>query len=192
MPNTDTDLIISAQKGDALAFEELIYRYDNNVLSLVFKYVRDADEAKDLYQEIFIRVYRGLKNFQHKSEFSTWLFRIATNVCFTHKSREKRNRTVSLNENYDDERQENYYESSIADENSTPDKRLEDIEVDMNIQKALELLSPKQKMSFVLKHYEGYKIKEIAEIMDCKEGTIKKYLFDAVHKLRLELAVIYS
>jgi RNA polymerase sigma-70 factor (ECF subfamily) len=100
--------------------------------------------------------------------------------------------TVSINENYDDERQENYYESSIADETSTPDKKLEEIEIDMNIQKALDMLSPKQKMSFVLKHYEGYKIKEIAEIMDCKEGTIKKYLFDAVHKLRLELAVIYS
>lgn len=192
MPQTDTDLIVRAQKGDALAFEELIYRYDKNVLSLVFKYVRDADAAKDLYQEIFIRVYRGLKNFQHKSEFSTWLFRIATNVCFTHKSRAKRKMTVSINENYDDDKQENYYESSIADEDRTPDKRLEDIEIDMSIQKALELLSPKQKMSFVLKHYEGYKIREIAEMMDCKEGTIKKYLFDAVQKLKLELAAVYS
>ncbi len=192
MPQTDTDLIIKAQNGDALAFEELIYRYDKNVLSLVFKYVRDKDEAKDLYQEIFIRVFRGLKNFQHKSEFSTWLYRIATNVCFTHKSREKRNQTVSIYGSDDDEGQENFYESSIADNEKTPDKKLEDIEIDMSIQKAIELLSPKQKMSFVLKHYEGYKIREIAQIMDCKEGTIKKYLFDAVQKLKLELAAVYN
>jgi RNA polymerase sigma-70 factor (ECF subfamily) len=98
--------------------------------------------------------------------------------------------TVSINDNSEDE--DNFYESSIVDENKTPDRKLEDIEADVNIQKALELLSPKQKMSFVLKHYEGYKIKEIAEMMDCKEGTIKKYLFDAVQKLRQELAAVYS
>lgn len=191
MPQTDTELIIKAQNGDALAFEELIYRYDKNVLSLVFKYVRDKDEAKDLYQEIFIRVFRGLKNFQFKSEFSTWLFRITTNVCLTNRSKLKNRQMVSISENeYDDE--ENNFELTLVDESRTPDKKLEDIETDMNIQKALEMLSPKQKMSFVLKHYEGYKIKEIAEMMDCKEGTIKKYLFDAVQKLRLELAVIYT
>ncbi|QQS36564.1 MAG: RNA polymerase sigma factor [Ignavibacteriales bacterium] len=192
MLQTDSELIIKAQKGDALAFEELIYRYDKNVLSLVFKYVRDPDEAKDLYQDVFLRVYRGLKNFEHRSEFSTWLFRIATNVCLTYKSRHKKRMMVSFYDKPEDEHEENIFESTIADTGLTPDKKLEDIETDSKIQSALDNLSPKQKMSFVLKHYEGYKIREIAEIMDCKEGTIKKYLFDAVQKLRLELAAIYN
>lgn len=192
MPQTDTDLIVKAQKGDAQAFEELIYHYDKNVLSLVFKYVNNPDTAKDLYQEIFVRVYRGLKNFQHRSEFSTWLFRIATNVCLTYKAKEKRKVFVSISDSYDDEKNENFYESSIKDGDRTPDQKLEDIEVDYYIQKALQSLSPKQKMSFILKHYEGYKIIEIAAMMDCKEGTIKKYLFDAIYRLRQELAAIYS
>jgi RNA polymerase sigma-70 factor (ECF subfamily) len=67
----DADLIIQAQKGNENAFEELVYRYDRSVLSIALKYTLDEDDAKDLYQEVFIRVYRGLKNFRFESEFST-------------------------------------------------------------------------------------------------------------------------
>ncbi len=97
----DTDLIIQAQKGDQNAFEELVYRYDRNVLSIALKYAASEDDAKDLYQEVFIRVYRGLKNFRFQSEFSTWLFRITTNVCLTYKSRSKEHLRVSINKDYE-------------------------------------------------------------------------------------------
>ena len=89
MQLNDTDLIVQAQKGDQSAFEELVYRYDRNVLSIALKYALNEDDAKDLYQEVFIRVYRGLKNFRFQSEFSTWLFRITTNVCLTSRGRSK-------------------------------------------------------------------------------------------------------
>ena len=75
----EKELIILAQKGDNAAFEQLVYLYDRKVLSLALKYIKDEDFAKDIYQEVFIRVYKGLKNFRFKSEFSTWLFRITTN-----------------------------------------------------------------------------------------------------------------
>ena len=70
MALSDNELIIQAKEGNDTALEELIYRYDRSVLAIAIKYVHDADEAKDIYQEVFIRVYRGLKNFQMKSELS--------------------------------------------------------------------------------------------------------------------------
>ena len=90
MTSQESYLILNAQKGDSAAFEELIYRYDKNVLSIALRFVKNNDDAKDIYQEVFLRVFRGLKNFKFKSEFSTWLYRITTNVCLTYKQKQKK------------------------------------------------------------------------------------------------------
>ena len=191
MKLSDTDLIIQAQKGDQSAFEELVYRYDRNVLSVAMKYANDEDDAKDLYQEVFIRVYRGLKNFRFQSEFSTWLFRITTNVCLTYKSRSKEHLRVSINKNFDDEKSELSATEELIYDGSSPEEISSGTDLGEIVNAAVESLSPKQKMTFILKHYEGYKIREIAEILNCKEGTVKKYLFDAVKNLRKKLSPVY-
>ena len=191
MKLSDTDLIIQAQKGDQSAFEELVYRYDRNVLSVAMKYANDEDDAKDLYQEVFIRVYRGLKNFRFQSEFSTWLFRITTNVCLTYKSRSKEHLRVSINKNFDDEESELSATEELIYDGSSPEEISSGTDLGEIVNAAVESLSPKQKMTFILKHYEGYKIREIAEMLNCKEGTVKKYLFDAVKNLRKKLSPIY-
>ena len=192
MQLNDTDLIVRAQKGDESAFEELVYRYDRNVLSITIKYANNEDDAKDLYQEVFIRVYRGLKNFRFQSEFSTWLFRITTNVCLTYKSKSKEHLKVSIDKDFDDEENEFSLTKELVYDGSSP----EDISSGKNlgemVNAAIESLSPKQKMTFVLKHYEGYKIREIAEMLNCKEGTVKKYLFDATKNLRKKLSPVYA
>jgi len=191
MQLNDTDLIIQAQKGNQNAFEELVYRYDRSVLSIALKYSNNEDDAKDLYQEVFIRVYRGIKNFRFQSEFSTWLFRITTNVCLTYKSKSKEHLRVSIDKDFDDEENEYSTTKELVYDGSSP----EDISSGKNlgemVNAAIESLSPKQKMTFVLKHYEGYKIKEIAEMLNCKEGTVKKYLFDATKNLRKKLSPVY-
>ena len=191
MKLSDTDLIIQAQKGDQSAFEELVYRYDRNVLSVAMKYANDEDDAKDLYQEVFIRVYRGLKNFRFQSEFSTWLFRITTNVCLTYKSRSKEHLRVSINKNMDDEESELSTTEELIYDGSSPEEISSGTDLGEIVNAAVESLSPKQKMTFILKHYEGYKIREIAEMLNCKEGTVKKYLFDAVKNLRKKLSPVY-
>ena len=191
MKLSDTDLIIQAQKGDQNAFEELVYRYDRNVLSVAMKYANDEDDAKDLYQEVFIRVYRGLKNFRFQSEFSTWLFRITTNVCLTYKSRSKEHLRVSINKNFDDEELELSRTKELIYDGSSPEEISSGTDLGEIVNAAVESLSPKQKMTFILKHHEGYKIREIAEMLNCKEGTVKKYLFDAVRNLRKKLSPIY-
>ena len=185
MAPDEKELVILAQKGNAAAFEQLVYLYDKNVLSLALKYIQDNDLAKDIYQEVFIRVYKGLKNFQFKSEFSTWLFRITTNVCLTYKTKKQSSVFVSINE----ENNDGNPVREIKDESweSSPDQSASGSETQLRINKALEEIPAKQKMVFVLKHFEGYKIREIADLMECQEGTVKKYLFEAVHTLREKL-----
>lgn len=192
MQLSDTDLIIQAQKGDQSAFEELVYRYDRSVLSITIKYANNEDDAKDLYQEVFIRVYRGIKNFKFQSEFSTWLFRITTNVCLTYKTRSKEHLKVSIDNNFDDEENELSTTKELVYDGSSPEEIVSGANLGEIVNAAVESLSPKQKMTFVLKHYEGYKIREIAEMLNCKEGTVKKYLFDATNNLRKKLSPVYA
>lgn len=191
MQLNDTDLIVQAQKGDQSAFEELVYRYDRNVLSIALKYALNEDDAKDLYQEVFIRVYRGLKNFRFQSEFSTWLFRITTNVCLTYKSRSKDHLKISISSNYNSDDVEDKTMKELVYEGSSPEEISSGSDIGELVNAAVETLSPKQKMTFILKHYEGYKIREIAEMLNCKEGTVKKYLFDAIKNLRKKLSPVY-
>ncbi|MFC2094712.1 RNA polymerase sigma factor [Bacteroidota bacterium] len=191
MALSDNELLIQAKSGNDAAFEELIYRYDRSVLAIALKFVHDNDEAKDIYQEVFIRVYRGLKNFEMKSEFSTWLFRIATNVCLTHKSRSKKHLQHSIDEHIateDDEVQT--YE--LADNEMDPGELMINLDLGDIIRNAVDSLSSKQRMTFILKHYEGYKIREIADMLNCKEGTVKKYLFDAIRNLRKKLKPVHQ
>lgn len=190
MALSDTELIQKAQTGDTSAFEELVFRYDKRVLSIALKYVKDKDEAKDIYQEVFIRVFKSLKNFQFRSEFSTWLFRITTNVCLTFSSRNNKRINVPINDEFDAEQPEAVVLE--AEHNSySPEKIYSGTEINERINSAVDTLSPKQKMIFLMKHFEGFKLREIAVMMDCQEGTVKKYLFEANHKMRKLLKNVY-
>ena len=191
MTKQETELIIRAQNGNIAAFEELIYNYDKKVLALALKYVKNEDDAKDIYQDVFIRVFRGLKKFQFKSEFSTWLYRIVTNVCLTHKTRSNKREFVSIHPENDEEKESMNTGIEIIDNEPMPDRAVTSAEISEHINNALDALSPRQKMIFILKHYEGYKLTEIAEMLHCGEGTIKKYLFDAVRKMRTQLSDLY-
>ena len=187
MELSDKELIIKTQNGDTMALEELIYRYDKRVLRMAYKFTGDTDDAKDIYQEVFIRVYKGLSNFQFKSEFSTWLFRITSNVGISFKTKYNKPNHLSLN----DENNSEFISEIPESMESSPENLAVNSEIGSKINKALNKLSSNQKMSFLLKHYEGYKIREIAEMMNCKEGTIKKYLFEAVRKLKIQLENSY-
>ena len=182
MSLTDNQLIINAQQGDMSSFEELVYRYDRHVLNIAKSFRNNDDDAKDIYQEVFMRVYRGLKNFQFKSEFSTWLFRVTTNVCITHQSRKKDHDSINK-EIYGDDDSSITLADTLTDNKST-DELAVGKDISKYINKALDELPPQQKMVFTLKYFEEYKIREIEEMMQCSEGAVKKYLFTATHKMR--------
>lgn len=184
----ENQLIEKARQGDMIAFEKLIYRYDKHVLAIAASFRNNKEDAKDIYQEVFLRVFRGLKNFEGKSEFSTWLFRITTNVCITYSSVKKKHAYTPIDSGYEDEEGESTsLLDKIPDNDYLSDKDLMSSEISKGIEKAIETLSPKQKIAFVLKHVHDHKIKDIAVMMDCEEGTVKRYLFTAVQKLRDKL-----
>jgi len=185
MALSDNQLILNAQKGDMTAFEELVYRYDRHVLNIAKSFRNDDDDAKDIYQEVFIRVFRGLKNFQFKSEFSTWLYRITTNVCISYQRKKKNHDSIDREIGNDEDDNTTFADNIKSD--SITDNLAVGSDLSKYINKALETLPPQQKMAFTLKFYQEYKIKEIAEIMQCNEGTIKRYLFTATNKMREQL-----
>jgi RNA polymerase sigma-70 factor (ECF subfamily) len=187
MMSADSELIVQAQRGNMNAFEELVQRYDKRVFTIAAGYVRSADDAKDIYQEVFLRVYKGLPKFELRSEFSTWLYRITTNVCLSHRSNGKRHAHTSLDElSGEEDGQPQALKDTIAGDAVT-DQHTHDAEISERVQRAMNALSPKQRMVFTLKHYEGYKLKEIAELLKCTEGTVKKYLFEATVRMRVQL-----
>lgn len=192
MQNGLEDLIKRASLGDSHAFEALVSRYDKKVLSIAMRYVKSEDDAQDIYQEVFLRVFKNLSNFEFKSEFSTWLYRITVNVCLNFLEKQKKINALSIYENFGGEDDDNSFsfESTLKAKDLNPEENLSNKEKGELIKDAIETLSPKQKMVFTLKHFEELKIKEIAEIMDCTEGTVKRYLFDATGKLRIALQSI--
>jgi RNA polymerase sigma-70 factor (ECF subfamily) len=187
MTGSETELIMQAQRGNINAFEQLVRRHDKRVLTIAAGYVHSADDAKDIYQEVFLRVYKGLPKFQYKSEFSTWIYRITTNVCLSHRSRRNRNSHASLDQSINDEDGQPYALKDTLSDTAATDQQTHDAEIAMRVEQALKTLSPRQRMVFTMKHYEGYKLKEIAEITKCNEGTVKKYLFEATARLRKQL-----
>lgn len=187
----DRELVSKAQNGDTGAFEELVHRYDRKVLSIARSFTRDPDEAKDIYQEVFLRVYRALGGFEFASEFSTWLYRITMNVCLDHKRVAARGPLDPI-----ESLAENGLSASAADPNpashaSSPDALAQDGEIRRHVGEAMEALSARERLVFTLKHFEGLKFREIAVMMECSEGTVKKYLFTAVAKMRRRLKRIY-
>jgi RNA polymerase sigma-70 factor (ECF subfamily) len=182
MEPRDDELIRRHQSGDPSAFSALVTRHDRQVLTIAARFTHCPEDAKDIYQEVFYRAYKGLDRFKFRSEFSTWLYRITINVCIMYRTVRKRNPILSFDSGGEDE-----INPSFDKCQDTGIDILRRGEINRRIASALETLSPKQKMVFILKHYEGQKIREIAESMNCSEGTIKKYLFTAIDRLRDQL-----
>jgi len=183
----ENELIIQAQRGNVLAFEQLVQLHDRQVLSLALSLMRNEEDAKDIYQEVFIRVYKALPKFRMDSRFSTWLHRIVTNVCLTHRSRRKRYEYASLDQETEGTRP---LAETLPDKSSS-DSRTLNTEITEHVQEAMHALSPQQKLVFSLRHFEGYKLREIATMMNCAEGTVKKYLFTATERLRGQLREVF-
>ncbi len=184
---TDKELILLSRDGNMDAFETLVQRYDRRVLTIAAGYVESSEDAKDIYQEVFLRVFRGLSRFELRSEFSTWLFRITTNVCLSHRVRSRRHSHASLDHRRGDDDDQPHGEPEGLKDHQTAQRLGEDMEISTRVEEALQSLSPRQRMVFTLRHYEGQKLIEIAQMLQCSEGAVKKYLFEATAKMRKAL-----
>ena len=180
----DNELVASAQKGDRRAFEELMERHKQKAYRIAFDFSRDREEAKDLSQEAFLKAFVHLKNFDGRSGFYTWFYRILVNVCLDFRRRNKRVAVEEFDENV-----ENQVDPSHQHPNAlSPYQHVAADQMSRKVSAALQALPPRQRTAFILKNHQGLSIKEIAEIMQTAEGTVKVHLHRAVSTLRRSLA----
>ncbi len=172
-------LIKKAQSGDTEAFHALVKLHDERVMILAYQLTHNEQDAEDLYQEAFLKAYKNIKSFRFESQFYTWLYRITVNTAYNFKRKQAR-----LNLLEPDEENPGSHLDWIPDE---PDNSSDRREVMSAVKEALTILPQKQRTVFILKHLENLKIKDIAKILNISEGTVKRYLFRAMEKLRIEL-----
>jgi RNA polymerase sigma-70 factor (ECF subfamily) len=187
-------LVEQAQAGNRCAFEELVRRYDRDVLRLALNLMKRTEDARDVYQEAFLKVYRNLHRFRFECSFYTWLYRIVTNVCLDHLRRRQARpedqapelRTVQHEEGGTDffERQREH--RATLD----PERHLLGQEIKAKLAAAMQRLSPRERIVFEMKHYQGLKLRAIGDALGTSEETVKNSLFRATRKLRSELGVL--
>src|SRR5271154_1681123 len=184
-------LIQEAQMGNRAAFEELVRRYDRDVLRLALNLMKRPEDARDVYQEAFLKVYRNLHRFRFECSFYTWLYRIVTNVCLDHLRRRQ-----ARPEDQSPEPNPGHHEEGITDfferqrehrPTLDPERQLFGKEIQARIASAMERLSPRERVVFEMKHYQGLKLRAIGDALGTTEETVKNSLFRATRKLRSQL-----
>jgi RNA polymerase sigma-70 factor, ECF subfamily len=185
----DADLIREAQRGNRAAFEDLVRQYDHAVLRLALHLTNSEQDAKDIYQDAFLKAYRNLGSFRFECSFYTWIYRIVTNLCLDH-LRKKQVRKEDAPVITDSSGEEYSLIDQVADDRSgaSPERDLMRRELGARIAKALEKLTPRERRVFEMKHYQGLKLRTIGDALNTTEETAKNTLFRATQKLRAALA----
>jgi RNA polymerase sigma-70 factor (ECF subfamily) len=186
----DRTLIERAQAGDRSAFELLVQRYDRQVLRLALNVLGSPEDARDVYQEAFLKIYRNLHSFRFECAFYTWIYRIVTNICLDHLRRRRSHpedqppvlRPVSFEERHDGD----FFDRQQGT-HSDPEREVLGHEIGRKVQSALQALSPRERMVFEMRHYQGMKLRDIGEALGTTEETVKNSLFRATRKLRTQL-----
>ena len=185
----EQELVTRVKSEDMGAFQELVDRYKRQIYCLGLDLTGNHHDAEDLAQEVFLKAYQSIRNFRGDSRVSSWLHRIAVNAHID----SKRKKTMSMTDSYDDP--DKGPEHFAAPEHSVeinPHRKAENTRMQQDIEYALQDLTARERMVFVLRHYQDLALKEIAEAMDISEGTVKSFLFRAIKKLQKSLAVYGS
>ena len=174
---TDIDLMLRVKNGDDRAYSQLLKRYYNKILNYVYKYTNNRQASEDLTQEIFMRVYRSAKHYKPEAKFSTWLYKIATNLCLTEVVNKSKKKSSSL-----DEIQENIGSLEDIKSLNQADVRYR-LEIKKIIYNTMETLSDNERSALILCKYEQLSYDEVAEMLDCTVGAVKTYVYRGRTKL---------
>jgi RNA polymerase sigma-70 factor (ECF subfamily) len=185
---SDHELVTRAQQGSEKAYRELLGRYQRPVFSIIYRMIRDREQAEDLAQETFVRVFNNIDRYDPRYKFSSWIFKIATNLTIDW-IRRKELDTVSIDGSRNAVTAEQIEATSItiASTDETPEELLEAKELGEEIEGAIGKLRPEYKAAILLRHVEGREYQEIAEILSLPLGTVKTYIHRGRNELRDQL-----
>ena len=185
MRSDEERLVLLAQGGDRAAFRELVERHMKRIYYLSYDLTGNHEDAEDLSQEVFVKVFHSLKQFRAEAKFSSWLHRITVNTFI-----DKKRKFYPVTEYFEDAQNETDSRSNQPmDENSSnnPEKKAEASLMKEHIEIALQKLPTQQRAVFVLRHYHQLALKEIAQILKISEGSVKSSLFRAIRRLQKAL-----
>jgi RNA polymerase sigma-70 factor (ECF subfamily) len=194
MARTDVQLMLDVKAGDEQSFALLLHRYRTPLVNFLYRMVRNREQAEDLAQEVFIRVYRARADYVPSAKFTTWLFRIATNLALNSVRDTRHQRMevsldapVTVDSEKGDERP-----LDVAEKNPNIEEHLvEEAQRDM-IRHAIDKLPEKQRAAVLLHKYQDLDYGEISKILSCSESALKSLLFRAYETLRVELAPLVA
>ncbi|ACA85529.1 MULTISPECIES: RNA polymerase sigma factor RpoE [Shewanella] len=173
---SDQQLVERVQQGDKNAFNLLVQKYQNKVMSLISRYVRNQADVGDVAQEAFIKAYRALPNFRGESAFYTWLYRIAVNTAKNHLVAQGRRAPAN---DIDAEEAEYYDGSDALKEFASPERLMMSDQIQKVVFDTLDTLPEELKMAISLRELDGMSYEEIANVMDCPVGTVRSRIFRA-------------
>jgi RNA polymerase sigma-70 factor (ECF subfamily) len=180
---TDEELVARSIGGDADSFNELVVRWERPIYALAYRTIGREDDARDVCQETFLRAFRALPGFRGQAKFSSWLYRIALNLCRDWVRRERRTPVVQAPDDVD------LFDLAAAAEPSEP---IEDLvarrDLSRVVEHAMQQLPEEQRTAIILKEYHGLTFQEIADLVGCPLSTVKTRLYQGLSVLRRELA----
>ena len=179
----DEEIVALCQKGQSEVFEVLVRKYMEKAFRIAFDFTHDVEEAKDLSQEAFLRAFSRIKQFDGRSSFYTWFYRLVVNICLDHTRRKGR----VIWETLERETERGTEPMEIADASSSPDQEAMAGEAKRRADRTLEAMPNKQRTAFLLRNHQGLSIQDIAKVMKTTEGTVRVYLHRAVAALRQSL-----
>jgi len=194
MARSDVQLMLDVKAGDEQSFALLLQRYRTPLVNFLYRMVRGREQAEDLAQEVFLRVYRARKDYVPSAKFTTWLFRIATNLALNSMRDNRYQRMeisidapVTTDAEDGDERT-----LDVAEQNPNIEQHLIEEAWRKMIRHAIDKLPEKQRAAVLLHKYQELDYNEIAKILDCSESALKSLLFRAYEALRVELAPLVA
>lgn len=174
MQNEDK-LIQDAKKGSKEAFEEIVKEYQNKIYTLCYRYAGNYEDARDLAQEVFIKVYRNIGKFEGRSSFSTWIYQVAGNTCKDYLRKNKNKSEFSLDEEVFNKDEDAFTPQVLKDEN-TPETQYEEKEKISLLKDAVNRLNPEYKMVIIMREFQDLSYEEIARQTNTSVGTVKSRL----------------
>ena len=181
------DLMARIANGDDDAFEILVNRHQTSVLNLIYRFMGDRAQAKDLAQEVFIRIWQAAKTYKPEAKFTTWIYRITTNLCLNELRSSRRTKWFPFQRS--DADRENAIEETFSDSSPTAEDLLLAKERSRKITDALQSLPPNQRMALVLKRYDDLSYNEIAQILACSVSAVESLIVRAKKTLQEKLKI---